>query len=200
MKKSILTLVLGLLSLISFSQTATKDERANQFFNSAEDYLNKRAVDGVKLIKWKEYSSTVEFSENGTTQKVKDSKLTYPWFCNANGTPIRVFDGNLYYALAIGPICFYIKNNEGAVNEYGSISGKFSDSWPNEYYSLTPTGPIEKLKPKILDEYLEKYKLKSQFDNDPSFKREMKDCVLCWQDKKTRKMIKYVKILNEKMK
>ncbi len=197
MKKILLSLLLLIASLTSFSQ---KDERANQFFKSAEDYINKKPVDGVKLVKWKAYSSSVEYTENGTTQKVKASKLPYNWFCNENGTLMRVLDGDIYYALAVGPLCFYISNNGGAVSEYGSISGKFSDSWPDEYYSVTPTGPIEKLKPKILDDYLEQHNLKNQFDNDPKFRREAKDCVLCWQEKKTLKMLKYVKILNEKIK
>lgn len=204
MKKTLIVIVLGLISCFSFSQiTVVAGKHANKFFKSAEDFMNDKPIDGVKLTKWVDYSSSIEFSENGASQKVKISKLQYTWFCNYEGMLMRVFDGDLYYTVVIGKMCFYIKSNEGTISKTSEdtyvLSGKFSDSWPAEYYSLTSTGPIEKLKEKTLEEYLEKNGLKSQYDNDPKYQRERKDCVMCWQEKKTNKMIKYVKLLNGKL-
>lgn len=200
MKKTLATLGLALISFILASQTNCN----NSFYKTPEDYLAGKPITGVTLTKWKDYSSTVEYTDNGTAQKEKVSKLQYNWFCNEGGILMRIYDGDLYYAVEIGPLCFYIKASMGTIRFGGkdnySISGKFSDSWPDEYYSLTPTGHIEKFKEKILEEYLEKNNLKSEYDSDPDFKRQAKDCVLCWQSKKTNKMIKYTKLLNKKLK
>ncbi len=205
MKNLLITIALGMLVFYANSQNQiVQGKHANRFFNSAEDYINDKPIDGVKLTKWKEYTSTVEYTEKGVDQKIKASKLSYSWFCNSEGMLMRVFDGDIYYAVVVGKMCFYIKSSEGTISKTGEnsyvLSGKFSDSWPSEYYSLNTNGQIEKLKEKILEEYLEKNGLKDQYDNDPNYKRERKDCVLCWQEKKTNKMIKYIKLLNEKMK
>jgi hypothetical protein len=204
MRQAILVYLIIVPALFAPGQTTViAGKLAGKFFKSSEDYLAGKSIDGAELNTWKEYASSVEMTENGVKQKVKISKLPYLWFCNSEGMLMRVFDGDLYYAVVTGPLSFYIKTSEGTVFLSGgnyTLTGKFSDSWPNEYYSLGPDGAIEKLKGKVLEDYLEKYGMKSQYDKDPQFKREAKDCVLCWQEKKTNKMIKYVKLLNEKMK
>lgn len=205
MKNAILTLAFSIMFFFANSQvTIVQGKHANKFFGSAEDYLNDKPIEGVKLTNWKAYSSTIEFNEKGVDQKMKSSKMNYTWFCNSEGMLMRIFDGDIYYAPVIGKMSFYIKASEGTISKTSEnsyvLSGKFTDSWPSEYYSLNSNGQIEKLKEKTLEEYLEKNGMLSQYENDPNYKRERKDCVLCWQEKKTNKMIKYVKLLNEKMK
>lgn len=203
MKKQIFVLFFLAISAFATSQiTVTAGKHQYKFFKSYEDYKADKPVDGIKVNSCK--GSSVEYTENGTKQKCKASKLPYTWFCNDEGILMRVFDGDLYYVVVDGPLSFYIKSGDGTVSKPDNsdyvIGGKFSDSYPDEYYSLTPNGAIEKLKNKVLEEYLEKYNLTSQYENDPKYKREMKDCVMCWQNKKTNKKIKYIKLINEKMK
>lgn len=197
MKKIKLSFLAFLFTYLVNAQTSHK------FFNSYEDYVAGKAVEGVVLKKMKDFSSSIEITENGTDQKVKASALKYPWFQN-DYILIRAFDGDFYNVVVAGKLCFYIKVGEAGVYNNGkggfTFSPKFSDSWPDEYYSVGTNGPIEKLKGKILEEYLEKNGLLSQYENDPLFKREAKDCVRCWQEKKTKKNIKYVTLLNEKLK
>ena len=207
-------IILAFVSNIIFAQssyTVTSDGKdfvvtigkyAKEFFKSYEDYAAGTPIEGVKLKELK--SSSIKYTENGTEQKAKASKSPYAWFCNEDGMLMRIYDGDIYYMVVDGPISFYIKSGDGKVWKPDSydynISGELSDSYPNEYCSLTPNGPIEKLKENFLEEYLTKYNLKNAYDKDPKYRREGKDCVMCWQNKKSNKQIKYIKLLNEKMK
>lgn len=202
MKKQILSLLFVAFIAITNGQTKSNDPIYNKFFKTYEDYKANKGVDGMKFINLK--GTTVEYSENGTIQKQKPSKLAYAWYTDHNGMLMRVFDGDLYFVLADGAICFYIRVGDGTVSyssdsDY-SIGGKFTDSYPEEYYSLTINGAIEKLKNKVLEEYLEKYNLTSQYEDDPKYKRERSDNVMGWANKKTNKKIKYIKLINEKIK
>ena len=203
MKKQLFLLFFIAISVFAYSQiTVTAGKHQYKFFKTYEDYKSDKPVEGIKVNNCQ--GTSVEYIENGTKQKCKASKLPYSWFCNNEGMLMRVFDGDLFYVVADGAICFYIKVGDGTVSKPDNsdyiIGGKFSDSYPSEYYSLTPNGVIEKLKDKVLEEYLEKYNLTSQYENDPKYKREMKDCVMCWANKKTNKKIKYIKLINEKAK
>lgn len=186
-----------------------------KFYKSYEDYKADKPVDGIKCTKWDSWSNRVEYNENGAQQKAKPSKLPYLWFCNEEGMLMRVFDGDLFYVVVDGPISFYIDASKGTVSklENGNciingvsvnvdymILGASPSTWSLDYYSLTPNGPIKELKNKFLDEYLEKYNLTSQYEKDTQYKKEAKDCVDCWSNKKTNKKIKYIKLINEKMK
>jgi hypothetical protein len=203
MKKQIFLIFFITTVIYSSGQiTITAGKNQYDFFKSYEDFKADKPVAGIQVTMCK--GSTVEYTENGIKQKVKASKLPYSWFCNSEGMLMRVFDGDLYYVVADGAICFYIKVGDGTVSKPDNsdymISGKFSDSYPDEYYSLTPNGVIEKLKDKILEEYLAKYNLTSQYENDPKYKRERSDNVMGWANKKTNKKIKYIKLINEKSK
>lgn len=203
MKKQIFfSLLFATTFIINAQIKVTAGKHQYKFFKSYEDYKTDKPVDGIKINSWK--PSSVEYTENGASQKAKISKLPYPWFCNDGGMLMRVFDEDLYYVVVDGALFFYIKAKEGSVTKPDNadyiITGNVSDSYPSEYYSLNANGPIEKLKDKVLEEYLTKYSLTSQYENDPQYQREKKDCVMCWQNKKTNKKIKYVKLINEKMK
>ncbi|MBI3518113.1 MAG: hypothetical protein HY062_01980 [Bacteroidetes bacterium] len=203
MKKQILLIIFVTLTFFINAQILiTAGKHQYDFFKSYEDYKADKAVDGIQVTICK--GSNIEYTENGAKKKSKASKLPYSWFCNSEGMLMRVFDGDLYYVVVDGAVSFYIKVSEGTISKPDNadyiISGDVSNTWPNEYYSLTPNGTIEKLKDKILEEYLEKYNLTSQYENDPNYKRQAKDCVMCWANKKTNKKIKYTKLINEKIK
>src|SRR6267142_2785128 len=106
MKKLLILILVILVPLFGSAQNA---KSINKFFKSYEDYKADKPVDGVSLNAWKEFSSSVEMTENGTKQKIKVSKLLYPWFVTSEGFLMRVFDGDLYYVLVEGPLSFYIK-------------------------------------------------------------------------------------------
>lgn len=201
-KKIFLTLFVITSMFVNAQITITAGKHQYKFFKTYEDFKTDKPVDGIKINNCS--GSTIEYTENGVKQKSKASKLPHSWFCNNEGMLMRVFDGDLYYVVADGALTFYIKVGDGTVSKPDNsdyvIGGKFTDSYPTEYYSLTPNGTIEKLKDKVLEEYLEKYNLTSQYENDPAYKREKKDCVMCWANKKTNKKIKYIKLINEKMK
>lgn len=83
---------------------------------------------------------------------------------------MRVDEGRTYYVVVEGPICYYVKRNEGfaAYDEGNVFVGRNSkdDQAPKEYFSLGVTGEIQKLKDKDLDSYLEKYNLKNAYDGE----------------------------------
>lgn len=214
MKKFSATLMLFFTVYLTFSQpvsytrgvgddayTVTIGKNAGQFFKSYEDYIANKPVDGYKLVELK--PTSVKINENGTEDKVKPSKLKYNWFCNADGMLMRVFDGEVYHVVVEGPLCLYIKRSQGTIvkpdNKYHFIESA-NDFYPAEFYSLTISGPISKLKDNILEEYLQKHGLLKDYENDPLNKREWKDCVECWKNKQTNRKIKYVQLLNTKMK
>ena len=192
MKKiTLLMLFIVTATLLKAQIIVTAGKSQYKFFIFYEDYVAMKPVEGIKVNKCN--ASTVEYTENGTKQKAKASKLPYGWFGNEEGMLMRVFDGDLYYVVVDGPLTFYIKTSDGTASKPDNmdyiIQGRHSDTYPSEYYSLTPNGAIEKLKDKVLEEYLAKYNLTTQYENDPQYKREMKDCVMCWANKKTNKKI-----------
>ncbi|MCD6068789.1 MAG: hypothetical protein K0S33_3615 [Bacteroidetes bacterium] len=200
MKKQMLILFLITISALVDAQTAAT-KYANRFFKSYEDYIAGKPVEEATVASWK--ANSVEVKTKGAQEKVKISKLPYSWFVNEGGMLMRVFDGDLYYVVIDGPISYYIKSDEGTAgfaSDGYHLHGKFTDSFPSDYYSETPNGKIAKLSGKKLGVYLKKYDLEKQYNKDPEFKREMRDCVQCWQSKKAHKKIKYIKLVNEKMK
>lgn len=180
----------------------TAGKNANNFFTSYEDYKAEKPIADMKLKSYK--GSTIEFVQNGTEQKQKGSKITYQWFCNETGILMRVFDGDVYFMVVDGPLCYYVKRSEGTVMKPDGEDYRFSpatsDPFLPEYYSEGPSGEIKKLKESVMDSYLEKYNLKKDFEADPAYKREAKDCVWCYKNKLHCRNVKYIKLINEKMK
>jgi len=192
-----------LASALSQAQTTQAEIKpAKKFFKSYEDFKAKKPIEGMKLVSFK--ASSIEFTENGKEQKQKGSKITYTWFCNDYGMLMRVFEGDVYFVVVDGALCYYIKRGEGTVIK--PVEGDYifnpitSDPFLPEYYSETPNGPIIKLKEKVMDGYLEKYRLKDQFDKDPLYQREAKDCVWCYKNKLHCRNVKYIRLIGERMK
>jgi hypothetical protein len=200
MKKSIITVLTILITSLTFGQTKPSDD--SKFFNSYQDYKDHKPIAGITVNQVEKGS--VEIINNGKTERVKPSKLPSTIFTNINGMLMRVFDNDIYYVIVDGPLCYYVKRSESQVGYSGpgqlSVTRNSPDDFAAvDYYSETITGEIKKLKDKVLDEYLEKYNLKSQYDKD-DVKREAKDSVDGYKSKLKTKIAKYVKLINEKMK
>ncbi|MBS1650931.1 MAG: hypothetical protein JSU07_02880 [Bacteroidetes bacterium] len=200
MKKIILSLLIILLTNISFSQTKTVSP--NKVFASIEDYKINKPIDGISV--YNVDKSGIELNKNGEKEKFKPSKFPYTYFTKENGMLMRIFDGDMYYVLVEGSLCYYIKIKEGQVSYSGP--GTFyvnryspSDFVPTDYYSEGLNGEIKKLKDKDFETYLGKNGLAAQYEEDKT-KREAKDSVDEYKMKLKNKTAKYFKLINEKMK
>src|SRR5688572_6715109 len=112
MKKQILFVLFTILTTAVNSQVdSQKKNYANQCFNSYEDYVAGKPLEGKVIKTWT--SKNVELSANGTTEKVKIADLPFHWFVNEDGMLMRVYEKELYYVLVQGPISFYIWSEEG---------------------------------------------------------------------------------------
>lgn len=214
MKNIILVAFILFSGIFVNAQTETNiafnKDMGGKVFNSYEDFIAKKPIDGINIKCYtKNYGSDtyskLVITKDGTEEIVKDSKLTYSWFCDGAGNLLRVFDGNVYFVIDIGPICFYYRCREAGVSYqdgvyYCSPFGLPPDQVFREYYSEKITGEIVVLKDKVWDAWLEKYGLKDQFEAEKSPKREIKDSVTGYEDKKRRIKTKYKKLLNQKMK
>lgn len=200
MKKQILSLLF--IGVIAFANGQTKPNDDSKFFNSYQDYKDHKPIAGITVNQVEKTS--VEINNNGKTERVKASKLPSAFFTNINGMLMRVFDNDIYYVIVDGPLCYYIKRSESQVGYSGpgqlSVTRNSPDDFAAaDYYSETINGEIKKLKDKVLDEYLEKANLKSQYEKD-DVKREAKDSVDGYKSKLKTKTAKYVKLINEKIK
>lgn len=206
-------IIIAVLLLLSISYSAqiifNPDKRVNKFFTSYNDYVNDKSIEGIKLKSLGHYGTTIELEKNGVIEKIKESKNPYTWFCNEQGILMRVFDGNLYYVIIDGPICYYVKKEQAWAGFNVNVTlNKVEDEiyvMPTgnepykEYYSETINGEIKVFKNSMFDEYLEKYGLKEQYEAE-KLKREVKDSVLDYKNKEWRKKNRYKKLINEKMK
>ena len=113
MKKQILTLLFAVIVILINGQTKLDYQPYNKFFKTYEDYKSIKPVDGIIFVNLK--GTSVEYNENGTKQKKKPAELPYSFFCDHNNMLMRAFDGDLYYVVADGAICFYIKVGDGTV-------------------------------------------------------------------------------------
>jgi hypothetical protein len=204
MKKISLIILMSIVSLLLNAQRdVVVGKHPNKFFNSYEDYKADKPIAGVVLTKWNDYSPfKSEISENGKTVTLKDLKGKYLWFCDDQGVLIRFYDNDLYHVIIDGGFTYYVVSSKSRVARYGDSEFDLSsrlDSPLADRYSETPNGEIKKFKMSILMEYLEKYGLKEQYDSD-KIKREAKDNVGMYELKQQTKMLKYIKLLNEKMK
>lgn len=194
----------SLLALVwvAFCYGQTNKSRENKVYSTIDDYRSGKSVEGVLINNVDK--GGVELLKNGVKEKFKASKFPYTYFTKDNGMLMRVFDGDIYYVLVEGALCYYIKIKEGQVSYSGP--GTFyvnrympSDYVPTDYYSETLTGEIKKLKDKDFDEYLERQGLKTQYESDKT-KREAKDSVDDYKMKLKNKLAKYFRLLNEKLK
>lgn len=206
MKKIFFLAVLLFLTIFSFAQEpislAYNKEQNMNFFKSYEDFIAQKPVEGIKLERMSEYGWNVEVNQNGKVEKIKDSKIPYAWFCKGYNL-MRVYEKEIYYVIDIGQLCFYVRCRESSIKMYDDGTYYMSPSEGEvfkEYYSEGINGEIKVLKDKVFEDYLEKYGLKEAFDKEKKPKREMKDSVLGYKNKEWNVVIKYKKLLIQKMK
>ena len=199
MKNILAALFLLITGPAVFAQSATSNACNKSFYKSYEDYKNGVAVEGVSVVR-QEYS-IIYFTQNGTEQRVGPNKLPYQWFCNQSGTLMRVVENRMYYVLADGAVCLYIEADENTVSkriprgDY-QISNAYVGRYPAEFYSLTANGKIEKLKMKTFNTILEKYSLKSQFEEDTEYKKIYGDGPFDILNKESNKILKFINMIN----
>ena len=108
-----------------------------------------------------------------------------------------------------GPLCYYIKCKQGTITSASGsdnyiIESKNMDYWPDDWYSLTPNGEIMKFKDKIFKKYLEDNGLTEEFKNDPKYKPDGNSswnaAAPRYYPNATNQVIRFVKVLNTKMK
>jgi hypothetical protein len=184
-----------------------KDAKPNAGFmyKSLQDYYDNKPIPNIRM---KHFSSTydtkgdkVTFVENGVEKKYYAQDLAGKIISTEQGLPVRIQDNRFYILVVDGPICYYwfmqgdvFKSPDGTFTFLCNSEDKAFD-----YYSMTNTGVISRLENKIYNGWLEKYGLKEQYDND-KLKREMKDSVNDYMNKEKNKLVKYLLLINEKMK
>ena len=202
MKKTLFALVFLIHCCRISAQITTNNSCNKKFYKSYEDYKSGVAVEGVNVVR-QEYT-VIYYTQNGTEERVGPNKLPYYWFCNQEGTLMRVVGNKLYYVLVDGAVCFYIPADETNVSKRSnkgdySINSAFVATYPAEFYSLTPNGEIERLRGKTVNQLLEKYGLTAQYEADEEYKKEWgKDSQLDILNKRSNKIIKYMRIMNTK--
>lgn len=206
MKKVVFLPMIFLLLLLVTDVTKAADP--NRFYNSPEDYKNNKPLEGVKIIEgsWRMVmgSESLEIEKDGKKERVKTKDLPSKWYTEDNGMLMRIDDGNVYFVVIEGPLCYYIRRVESRVSYDGPGKFYFSrlsreDHAARDYYSEGITGEIKKLKDSDLEGYLEKYNFTEEYKADKP-KREKKDDVDDFITKGKNRIAKYILLVNEKMK
>lgn len=192
--------------IASTGLTKGQNINTNKFYKTPADFLNNTPIEGysIKNDSWSYlmgFGESIVLFKNGVKDKVKLSNLPSPWFSYGDDGLLlmRAFDGNLYYVLAEGPLCYYlnINTNRVSVDKSGVIqlTDQSGRGLYKNYYSETSNGEILKLKDKNLNKYLVKYNLKKKYDAEKMKRNTSNDYL-----KRSFKYIKYINLLNEQMK
>ncbi|MEO6302789.1 MAG: hypothetical protein ABIP51_06425 [Bacteroidia bacterium] len=199
MKKTILTILIGISTTTIFSQIKPNDNA--KFYGTYQDYKDHKPMAGIAVNQVEKES--IEINNNVKIERIKASKLPSAFFTNINGMLMRVFDNAIYYVIVDGPLCYYINPEESQVGYSGLEQLSVTKSSPDDYaaadyYSETISGDIKKLKDEVFEEFLEKHNLKTQYNSD-RVTREAKDTVDGYKSKLKTKTAKYFKLINEKI-
>lgn len=200
--------------LVSFATLLTFGQENNKFYASIDDYNNNKPISGYDIV------SSISGSENfkvktngGEAEKMKVSKFPSDFF-TYDGVLLRRFDGNSYYVLVNGSLCYYLMKNEADVFkakvkgevryivnrvENTDAQGNYISKTPSDYYSEKLTGEISKLKEKVLEKYLTQYALLDSYEKEKP-KREAKDNVNGYHSKEVAHKVKFINTINEKAK
>lgn len=179
MKKPISTLFIVLIAAFVFGQNG-------KFYASLDDFKNDKPASGVEVVNgsWQMLlgSESIKVVSGGKTDRQKISNLPYDFFTYDNGLMMRN-GGKMYMVLVTGPFCLYTLFTRQA----------------DLHYSETIKGEVMSFNEGKLKKYLEQYGLLEAFKKDKP-KREMRDNVDDYFNKQVDWYIKYIKLLNQKMK
>lgn len=213
MKKILLITFTLVMSIVS-AQKKLNDLTPGSLYNSLEDYKAKKSVLSYSVMPatWKSGiggKESVEINKSGSKDRIKLGELPATFLTelpeSEGGVIMRVYNNELYYVLAEGPICYYVKKSDADVYELHGPSfyskqittGKYFYSKGDgitDYYSEGITAEIKKLKESDLEKKIEVKGLKSQCENDKP-KREKKDSVNDYITKTKNWTAKYIKML-----
>lgn len=184
----------------------TCPSNAGYMYNSLKDYYDNKPIANLRM---KHTSFTYDdvsgermiFIENGVEKKFNAKDMEGKVISTSEGFAVRIQDKHCYILVIDGPICYYW-SMQGSVYRRGENQFYFVENLEGktiDHYSLTNSGVITKLENKEYNSWLEKYGLKEQYDSE-KIKREMKDTVTGYMNKEQAKKIKYLLLINEKMK
>jgi hypothetical protein len=203
MKKAIVLSFTLCLSLFFISAGVKKKDDCDHSFkvyNSYEDYVACKPVPGVEYNgSEKKFMYAVEIVENGVKKTVKDKDLTYNWFTE-KGFLMRVFDHEIYYVLANGNICFYVKAKQASIYRRSAddISISYNDMEKyKDYYSDGINGEIKVLKGQYFEGLLEKNGLLEQYKADKP-KHGIKEDDMTYYHRQYVWEVKYKKLVSQK--
>jgi hypothetical protein len=191
MKKEIVKILFSVLTI--FISTITVGQSGFKFYATIDDYKNNNPISGYEIVKnsWAAIlgKETFKIIQDGVQVRKNLSELpselyTYAPLNDRNKVMLmRTFEKDSHVVLAEGAFCYYtwIGDNRGL------------------YYSETITGKLKRFSEKAFKPYLVKYDLWESYENDKP-KREPKEYIDSYFTRLVERDIKYVNLLNEKMK
>lgn len=204
MKKTLLILATFIALNISAQpgKTLKVPKTGGRFYKTYTDFINKKPIDSVYITDIVHLGWSIQIKKGNNTEKIKEGKIPYEWFCDFFGNLVRVYDGKTYYVMTDGPVCHYIGCREVTIiptQTEDLIFSRKPDEVYREYYSEKIDGEILPFKEKMFDDYLEKTGLAERFKEE-KLEREMKNSVLDYKNKEWNKRYKYKLLINEKLK
>jgi hypothetical protein len=176
----LLTFAAIITSILSYGQSGGK------FYSTFENFKNDQPMAGYEIEEgsWSMTlgSESVKLKTADGTERKNVSKLPAELFTYGDNL-MRGYDGKVWLVLVAGKMSYYAKK---VANE-------------DQGYSEGITGEIIKFKDSAFEKILEQYGLLEAYENDKP-KREKKDSVNDYFNKRVSRKIKYFKLINEKMK
>jgi hypothetical protein len=177
--------------------------KACYFYESINDYNSNKAVDGLelKLYSYKGGNNIVVF-RNGVEEKAKISELAQYFICNEQGMLMRIVENDLFIIVARGVLCYYVQYGYGRATKLSDGSYYFSPNADDKFFDKCSDGiegEIKDFKDSKLIDLLKANDLYEEYEAD-KIKREMKDSVWGYRNKVLSKRVKFIKLLNKKLK
>jgi len=183
--KKLLISTLVLFSAL-FVQSQSTYNKSGRFYKTYQDYINNTPLEGwVYVVEdYEDFTGNMRckhyIEKNGEKLKLKLKEYPTIFYTkDSTGPLLRIFDGDYYYVLVAGKLCYYLSSER--------ISN---------YWSETITGNISKFSEGDLKKRLAEKGLKEQFIADKP-KREFKDDVSGYMTKLAIRTAKYIKLYND---
>ncbi len=171
------TLILLVLSVSTFCQTN------NKFYKSIEDARANKFIDGYEIESksWEMGFGKESFTvkSNSSSKKTKLKELPSEFY-SYDGAILKTVDNKACIVLIEGKYSYYSEYGQQAVT----------------YYTEPKNGEVLSFSEKAFKKLLKTYRLLDNYEADEP-KREKKDSVNDWFNKKLSRTVKYFKLLNE---
>jgi len=220
--KKIISIIFLLTNAVAFSQSKLEESKiimasgdtakvesfrklypnACYIYNSVEDYYINNPNPNMEWYVWNS-GSKIEIARYGHKDMEWLSEISNFWFSDQNGLLVRNFQNKLYRVVVDGPICYYVEVFNGEVYKDTDSTFAFFPSPGSgkyfEYYSMTVKGDLKTDFDKILEKYLKDFGLYEQFKSE-IVPRYTKDSVWDLETRRINKNLKYLRMVNAKLK